>query len=56
MTAPEGKAASTVKDKYRNKQSNAKSYCSRLGFYLRQNILTALIFIISIYTEFVLPL
>lgn len=50
MTAPEGKVATAMKDKYGNKQSNAKSHCSRLGFYLRQNIITALIFIIWIYT------
>lgn len=56
MTAPKGKAARTMKGKHGNKQSNAKSYCSRLGFYLRQNIITASIFIIWIYTEFVLPL
>jgi len=27
MTAPEGKVVDTMKDKYGNKQSNAKSYC-----------------------------
>lgn len=50
MTILEGRLPRTMKGKYRNKQSNAKSYCSRLDFYLRQNIITALIFIIWIYT------